>query len=542
MRSLKYASVWVDAICINQTDINERSSQVLRMQGIYAGAQATLVALDIEDAPTKDLLQVLSIMNPDVSPENQDSRFARSISTRNIQSAMTRLCEEQYWKRIWILQEFAVGHRVDILLGKTVVDIRCVEMLLTDKSSSGIRGRAQVDSVFDIRQAWLRKGTTREHHDALGDPLSMLDILRVTRDSVCARNHDRVFGLLGLIPDALEFLSEPKYENSIYEMSVSMTRSYIERHSLDIIILAQHHQMSDHLPTWSPDFFGLNQFPNSNRVWAQAIRSHNQGTNIRNWSATGDSSSACTFDRGTMSTTARRIGTIQSLGRAWSDSHSDAGEFPCHNDEWARNTTNVKIEKMIYEAMLERDYAYNPKQNWLKVALKLSHSVYKAYCWLQIFSPKHGSIDPEETGNELERWICANRNFYAGGKSLQDHARDQGSIYFRCGLSQWIHPAYSLFDPKYSHGIYQALVWTAEEDMRMMCLDKDCFGIGWAAKGARLDDEVFLVPGCRVPLILRRAERSGQYRLVGDAIVIGAMRNEVWSKNRPEDIVRVDII
>jgi hypothetical protein len=38
--------VWVDAICINQHDVTEKSMQVPRMSQIYSGAERTLIWLD----------------------------------------------------------------------------------------------------------------------------------------------------------------------------------------------------------------------------------------------------------------------------------------------------------------------------------------------------------------------------------------------------------------------------------------------------------------------------------------------------------------
>lgn len=125
-----------------------------------------------------------------------------------------------------------------------------------------------------------------------------------------------------------------------------------------------------------------------------------------------------------------------------------------------------------------------------------------------------------------------------GGRALEEHAEKLWPIFFHCGFKIWHsstfgHPPTNLFEP---------LIGMAEQDMLLMCLDDDKFGIGWAAKGARLDDEIFLIPGCSVPVILRRAETNGQYRMVGDAIVIGAMEGEVWEEVRPDDLCQIEII
>jgi len=54
-------------------------------------------------------------------------------------------------------------------------------------------------------------------------------ILETTRNSHCGRTHDRVFGLIGPVLDALNFLPEPDYERDLTETSIAMCRAYIEK-------------------------------------------------------------------------------------------------------------------------------------------------------------------------------------------------------------------------------------------------------------------------------------------------------------------------
>ena len=42
-------TLWVDTICINQSDLEERRDQVLQMRRIYASAQETRIQLDDDD-------------------------------------------------------------------------------------------------------------------------------------------------------------------------------------------------------------------------------------------------------------------------------------------------------------------------------------------------------------------------------------------------------------------------------------------------------------------------------------------------------------
>jgi hypothetical protein len=80
-------------------------------------------------------------------------------------------------------------------------------------------------------------------------------------------------------------------------------------------------------------------------------------------------------------------------------------------------------------------------------------------------------------------------------------------------LAKLAHRA-SLYDTHYSHASM----------IRPLRTEQGYFGIG--TQCLRESDSVWIVPGCRVPLILRKIEASERYRLVGGAYVHGFMNGE----------------
>jgi hypothetical protein len=86
----------------------------------------------------------------------------------------------------------------------------------------------------------------------------------------------------------------------------------------------------------------------------------------------------------------------------------------------------------------------------------------------------------------------------------------------------------SLYDTHYSHAMLQ----------RPFCTRQGYFGIG--TQCLQNDDSVWIVPGCRVPLILRWVDTSARYRLVGGAYVHGFMNGEALEKKDME-FVMVDL-
>ncbi|PMD53636.1 uncharacterized protein K444DRAFT_700269, partial [Hyaloscypha bicolor E] len=82
--------VWIDALCLNQMDTNEKNAQVPRMREIYQRALNVVVWLGPE--------------NPLLWHSQIDCEQG---SLQNCWEGMRSLMLTQYWKRVWIVQELA---------------------------------------------------------------------------------------------------------------------------------------------------------------------------------------------------------------------------------------------------------------------------------------------------------------------------------------------------------------------------------------------------------------------------------------------------
>ena len=191
---------------------------------------------------------------------------------------------------------------------------------------------------------------------------------------------------------------------------------------------------------------------------------------------------------------------------------------------------------MVYDAMVEKDYEYNESPVWQHRWITNSLATIQIYYYTHTFLENHGNYDSEDPGNGFV--LCANRMFFVGGRFLQDHAKRLHHPFFYCGLDAWHVEAMTIRPGDLFYGLKRM----ASRNISLIYLDNASFGIGWAALGARIRDEVFLVSGSSIPIILRRHEADGQHRLVGDTIVIETMQNEVWQKITPADRVDIEIL
>lgn len=118
------ARLWVDAICIDQKDLGEKSIQVLKMKMIYEKANAVYCWLGLpfdydETEKAVNLMRELNrILHRGLQDHNQDIRAVSSTIDDTLQvfpapgseaftawTGIKEMFEQAYWQRAWIYQE-----------------------------------------------------------------------------------------------------------------------------------------------------------------------------------------------------------------------------------------------------------------------------------------------------------------------------------------------------------------------------------------------------------------------------------------------------
>ena len=106
--------LWVDAICINQEDINERSHQVGIMDLIFSTANC--VIMSIPYAPPNGLYPGPQASLEDLAPLFRWLRKpSEKVYTRNkkqIERALIGLLRSRYFQRAWVIQEIALAKKL----------------------------------------------------------------------------------------------------------------------------------------------------------------------------------------------------------------------------------------------------------------------------------------------------------------------------------------------------------------------------------------------------------------------------------------------
>lgn len=118
------AEFWIDAICINQEDLEEKSQQVSIMGDLYAKSAITWVWLGERDQFSKDAIEVLQKLANRPDDANDESLEIMDVDNELLVSsglpdtnswkwfAVFALFQRQWFRRSWVVQEAALSSRI----------------------------------------------------------------------------------------------------------------------------------------------------------------------------------------------------------------------------------------------------------------------------------------------------------------------------------------------------------------------------------------------------------------------------------------------
>lgn len=110
--------LWIDAICINQGDNEEKSKQVQRMGSIYRTATEVLVWLG-SDAVIEKLLDWAC--TPQTKTHKALYYMPVHRTPNRLRDATTRLAKHPYWTRAWVTQELWLARDLRLLCGSSEI-------------------------------------------------------------------------------------------------------------------------------------------------------------------------------------------------------------------------------------------------------------------------------------------------------------------------------------------------------------------------------------------------------------------------------------
>lgn len=239
LRRRNVSLVWIDALCINQDDMQEKSDQLLRIQEIYTRAKETLAWLGPDfDAHAKSTFNFLSLLDR----KAPQAAYIKALESLELSgdpdfrwiTPLRKLCSLPFWKRTWIVQELALSKSVKFIWGSHDIpmDVFLPQLARTTRLMFQLQsdlGYASIQNLSTLLKKASIQGSDRLE---LATCLSLTSLLRATEIK------DHIFGVLNLCTDGPAMVACPNYHTPLHTILRDMTKCMVlYGKSLEVICL-----------------------------------------------------------------------------------------------------------------------------------------------------------------------------------------------------------------------------------------------------------------------------------------------------------------
>jgi len=276
---------WIDQICINQEDLNERCSQVGIMHDVYSKSQFTLIWLGREDQWTRSAIFALcklsyageTFLASDIEPyvkADEEIYYTAGIPYISEQEwlSLAALFQRQYFRRLWVVQENILSNQIIAYCGSVEIlwkDMCAVAELLHIKQlkagltvssiyvplNEATRGIEQpIVQLANWKQRWQSPG-----HETNPRRVCQENLIVDTWTFRATDPRDKIYGTYGLLNLAS---SKPldwavDYSKSVEQVfAEAVKRVFSEAGELRMLSSVVDHSMRKipTLPSWVPDY------------------------------------------------------------------------------------------------------------------------------------------------------------------------------------------------------------------------------------------------------------------------------------------------
>ncbi|KAL2682505.1 hypothetical protein Neosp_006957 [[Neocosmospora] mangrovei] len=503
--------LWIDALCIDQTDEVEKTEQVGQMQEIYSKATSVITwlgpATESSDMAmrwiehygslasnigigTKPELQLLSLLqtldtSPESLPRSDLEGFLRSIcsqlSQESVVLALSALFGRPYWSRVWVVQELAYGRSVRFVCGNMTTSeehlhqalrlLRNTKQYYQSRSAkhfqsatlwwSNVLGTQSPINILKVRRARSVQG-----------PFPLMYLMRLLRNFQATDPRDKIFALLSFARDGRELGVYPDYQASCKDVYVRTTAALVRNGFIDVLSFCQPQKTIDNLPSWVPDFSNTSQAgPLQQRALDR--RSSPSTTVLQpSFNACGGFNDAEPSDESILPSScslalrAKLVAEVELVGNIW-----EPGRFSRWLHELKgfsqRGADAPDLEAVWRSAVADQEI-------------------------------RQGGDKPRLSGGLQDK-------VHASLRGLDLSAVD-AQTFCSLGLNDYAHQLEDVARAR-----------------RPFCTSRGYIGIG--PSGMKPGDGVYILAGAQVPYVLRPGT-SGALRLVGEAYVDGIMNGE----------------
>jgi hypothetical protein len=516
-------TLWVDAICIDQSQVLERNHQVAQMHEIYAEAEKVVIWLgdasddsDMAIAFMWEVYERLAAHGKFSAGTVRSGRYLEKDFREGIEEflgpesddewdAVARLLSRDWWGRAWVIQELVVAKDAICYCGKTPLEWSVVRAIIDAIGSGLLMTIAQPSHHFSksgaLDRAWgvsyLRRKFIKIGH------IDLWSLLRRNRRQDCTDPRDKVYSVLGMMDQRMRGALQPDYTKSVSQVfTMAIVEAIKHSGNLHVLNLVDHGSITPNqmLPSWVADLQTV--------VQTERLTKHNPKFKYYQFARLNP----ITFsdDLQILRTDGLFIDIIEETCVQQTD--AALGPLPLADDDrWTRD-----IEKMTARLANDGGISTSDKEEGFKTLECLARSVVRALydvmiagqiCTLSAWV-QHDVRYPDEQPLKVE-----------DGDFQQSHLSSKAT-------SNEQAPPGSLHGIVVKRTDRKTLLFYASDQTfgRTLILSKTRY-LALVSKATQPGDQIFVLFGLHELAILRPQD-DGTFKFVGTAYVHGFMKGE----------------
>ena len=519
---------WIDAICLNQSDVAERNEQVPRIGNIYSDAIRVIAWLGpASDNSSLAFDLIRQIADRDVASDDSDDSNELEVG-RWIESTWTdeayydswlafvSLLQRTWWRRTWVLQETIQAKYLELWCGKVQLDWSTIGraiIVLTDhqaayKVSKRFAPAGALDQIYNAFHALFFRMGTRQSISK-GETMPLLFLLDRARSHLATDDRDKLFALLSLIHKDERALIVVDYNISARTLFISFAKMYIEATGdLQILTLAEENDPAD-FPSWVPDWSPSMDIAPLSAPLSVVLR--DGWDSDMEYCAHKCKRSSCRFSDDLESLICQGIcfDNVDGLG-----TYDYVGVDL--EDREAVQSSALKSAYGSVEATFEaiwRSICGNVE--WIKDRYNPvgDYGTHFAKLWLEPIEDEAHSANSITTGR-LVRFLSEAGDLRLGGWTIRELVLERSESLEAIETPRDMQQRW-----------FNVLTDTNRISGGRRFLTTQQGYVGWAPCLTRKGDKIFVLLGCRTPVILR--PQGDSFRLIGECYIHGVMNGEV---------------
>lgn len=454
--------VWIDSICVNQLDNDEKSAQVALMGEIFKTATQVVACVGAHGDDSEFLYEFLRGEQARIQSVLHNYRETRTfyflkLSRRELvtwrwrhpRSILIRLCKalvnflsRQYFHRVWVYQELFLGKYIGVYCGNQVLPISwiwattsIVDSWLWPRTEYGLFLHSVHSDMWSTLCFKIQEAMPLLLAGAKEQPLMRFsNTVSAVAELSCQDPRDRIYGILSIVEPVESHRFKPDYTKDRFDLAVEVLQN---TRPVGIVGISDFHAI---LALYANNVglnLNLKENPSQNLVVAKELR--RSSTNLQE---------TVPIMTGTRDDWSFFVGSrILSQGENWKLEHQDdrflrqglafLPGFP-RMEKWLQSDKMPDASMGIYLPPEAQD------GDWLLVPRSYHWTYQTQFSWKRVaFLARHYDSDKFEIVGKVlisaRRWVSRwDKNFKRGASTFKFYC-DPEDLLVLLDLCKWDH-------------------------------------------------------------------------------------------------------